>query len=318
MRIQNDFDCRPISCGHVYEKLNRTGWMTVTNYEVSNGLFLNLMYSDIDEFVNQDLVGETNYLALALMLRGAAEFQMEGTRVGFIPGAALFGAHYNKRMKMTVNTRRCTGLSLILSADASIGTLGDDPGLDEVLEAIRTKLGTGMNRLFRIPLEVAVLQESLLLELERNRCRDADYIGKRASQILHVLYRMPGPEWVEVPDVSDNLAVDRAVFMMTEDLSRRRTVREVCESLGIDEFWFINNFRRRYGMTPTGYVMHIRHIRSAAMLLAGHHKVSEVAENVGYSSKSMFLKAFRKINGCNPSEYVDNFDRMIEAYPGKA
>ena len=59
------------------------------------------------------------------------------------------------------------------------------------------------------------------------------------------------------------------------------------------------------GASPIAVLRQLR-MRQAAAMLASHNELSidQIARNVGYSSRSSFLRAFRKVYGMDPSEYV--------------
>lgn len=87
-----------------------------------------------------------------------------------------------------------------------------------------------------------------------------------------------------------------------KNLSEKISVAELAERCFYNPAYFGRLFKACYGENLKEYITEKR-IKRAMELLAENVSVSDVAENVGYSSKSAFYKAFRDFTGKNPNEF---------------
>ncbi|MBE6642045.1 MAG: helix-turn-helix domain-containing protein [Ruminococcaceae bacterium] len=118
--------------------------------------------------------------------------------------------------------------------------------------------------------------------LEKTSRSDTNYISKRDRQLLE-----PTVEYI------DNHLMDQEFSL--ENLS---------EISGVSDVYLRRVFKRKYGLSPAGYVTKER-IRLACMMLAdGNGKsISEIASEVGYKDSLYFSRVFKKSMGVSPTEY---------------
>ena len=103
---------------------------------------------------------------------------------------------------------------------------------------------------------------------------------------------------------------DRKILAPVETyLSEHITDGELCyESLaelsGVSEAYLRRIFKKRYGISPAGYVMRERIRISCSMLISGEvQTVERIALSVGYRDPLYFSRIFKKYMGVCPSEY---------------
>ncbi|MCI8946098.1 MAG: helix-turn-helix transcriptional regulator [Lachnospiraceae bacterium] len=78
----------------------------------------------------------------------------------------------------------------------------------------------------------------------------------------------------------------------------------------VSKYYLIRKFKRNVGMTPHRFCIQNR-IRKAQGLLHGKKAIGRIAADMGFYDQSHFDKAFQKIVGISPSEYVDS-KRLIQ------
>lgn len=66
---------------------------------------------------------------------------------------------------------------------------------------------------------------------------------------------------------------------------------------------FIHLFKEMTGMPPHRYMTTVRMRRAKEMLLHTDHRISEIAEMIGYADQNYFTRVFKKYTGMLPSEY---------------
>ncbi|WP_121969933.1 AraC family transcriptional regulator [Leptolyngbya sp. BC1307] len=102
-----------------------------------------------------------------------------------------------------------------------------------------------------------------------------------------------------------------------DDIQRLHYVREILKlqlndppslnglarQVGLNEFTLKQGFRHLFGTTVFGCLHHYRMERAKTLLADGHLNVTEVARDVGFTSRGHFAAAFRKKFGVNPKTY---------------
>ncbi|MDR2094792.1 MAG: response regulator [Treponema sp.] len=73
---------------------------------------------------------------------------------------------------------------------------------------------------------------------------------------------------------------------------------------GINSSYLSLLFKEVMGINFQDYLTHVRIRNAKEFLASGRFKVSEVAEKTGYTNRFYFSKAFKKIEGLSPSEFM--------------
>jgi AraC-like DNA-binding protein len=167
-------------------------------------------------------------------------------------------------------------------------------------------------------------------QLKYHRCGTATLPMQRiAQQILHCPYRgiakrmylegkvlelmgiLIGQE-VEIRDGKSNSqplqadVVDRihhAREIILQRLDNPLSLNELARRVGLNECTLKRGFRYCFGTTVFGYLRHHKLEQARELLETGDMKITEIAQAIGYTSRSPFAAAFRKQFGMNPKEY---------------
>ena len=91
--------------------------------------------------------------------------------------------------------------------------------------------------------------------------------------------------------------------IISQDLSRRYTARELAERFSVSESSLKNYFRSVYGKNFSTYTNEARMQRGALLLTTTDLSVTEIAAQVSYARQSKFTEAFKKQYGVTPLEY---------------
>jgi AraC-like DNA-binding protein len=82
------------------------------------------------------------------------------------------------------------------------------------------------------------------------------------------------------------------------------TVESLAEAAGMSRSAFAARFKELLGQTPLEYVTGWRMQKAMQLLEQRDKKLIEVARAVGYESDAAFSKAFKRVVGANPGEYI--------------
>ena len=107
--------------------------------------------------------------------------------------------------------------------------------------------------------------------------------------------------------------VDAGMKILTEKITSHPEQEQSIEALAADNFiskyYFIRKFKSSIGMTPHQFCIQNR-IRKSQSMLDGDKTISRIAAQMGFYDQSHFDKAFRRIVGISPSEYVNSKKRI--------
>jgi AraC-like DNA-binding protein len=82
------------------------------------------------------------------------------------------------------------------------------------------------------------------------------------------------------------------------------TVESLAEAAGMSRSAFAARFKELLGQTPLEYVTGWRMQKAMHLLQQRDKKLLDVARSVGYESDAAFSKAFKRVVGASPGEYL--------------
>ncbi|MBE9168873.1 helix-turn-helix transcriptional regulator [Pleurocapsales cyanobacterium LEGE 06147] len=92
--------------------------------------------------------------------------------------------------------------------------------------------------------------------------------------------------------------------ILLKHLDNPPSLTELAQRVKLNEYTLKQGFRQVFNTTVFGYLHEYRLEQARQLLNTGEMKVTEVAEAVGFASRSYFAIAFRKKFGLNPKEYL--------------
>lgn len=84
---------------------------------------------------------------------------------------------------------------------------------------------------------------------------------------------------------------------------RELPIETLAADIYVSKYYLIRKFRNSVGMTPHQFCIQNR-IRKSQGLLDEERPISRIAAEMGFYDQSHFDKAFQRIVGISPSEYV--------------
>ena len=95
-----------------------------------------------------------------------------------------------------------------------------------------------------------------------------------------------------------------ALSAVHDSLNTPWTVESLAEAAGMSRSAFAARFKEQLGQTPLEYVTEWRMQKAMRLLQQRDKKLIDVARLVGYESDAAFSKAFKRVVGANPGEYL--------------
>jgi AraC-like DNA-binding protein len=103
---------------------------------------------------------------------------------------------------------------------------------------------------------------------------------------------------------SSLMKIARCCNYIEENYSRQITMGEVAGVMGYSSGHFSRLFKLITGRTYKNYLDYVRVAEAKWMLAYGHEPVFRVAEMSGFENPSSFSRAFRRISGITPTQYI--------------
>ena len=126
-------------------------------------------------------------------------------------------------------------------------------------------------------------------------------------QILLLLYRILNGRGGETLNRLNGTSSGQAVYRVLKYIDREylhlTQVRQIAEALNYSEYHLCHVFREKMDMTVKEYLMRKKLTTAATLLESSSMTVSEIAEQLNFSSLHAFGQAFRRYMGASPSQY---------------
>jgi AraC family transcriptional activator of mtrCDE len=118
--------------------------------------------------------------------------------------------------------------------------------------------------------------------------------------------------WTERFPILSDPQIARALVAMLSDPTAAHTVNSLSSTAGLSRSAFMARFTRAIGLSPLAALKRLRMREAAGLLAASALHVDQIANLVGYASRSSFSRAFRSVYGTDPSDYrIENSAHAI-------
>ncbi len=101
--------------------------------------------------------------------------------------------------------------------------------------------------------------------------------------------------------------MDAGIKILTDKITcypeQELSIETLAADIFVSKYYLIRKFRNSVGMTPHQFCIQNR-IRKSQRLLDEEKTISRIAAEMGFYDQSHFDKAFQKIVGISPSEYI--------------
>jgi AraC-like DNA-binding protein len=98
--------------------------------------------------------------------------------------------------------------------------------------------------------------------------------------------------------------IGTALIAIHDRVNTPWTVESLADAAGMSRSAFAARFKELLGQTPLEYVTGWRMQKAMQLLEQRDKKLIDVARSVGYESGAAFSKAFKRVVGANPGEYL--------------
>jgi AraC family transcriptional activator of mtrCDE len=123
--------------------------------------------------------------------------------------------------------------------------------------------------------------------------------------------------WVERFALWSDPQIARAFAEMVSRPGAPHRVETLAQTAGLSRSAFMARFAEVFASSPMTVLRSLRMRQAAGLLLADKgSSIEQAAAQAGYSSRSSFWRAFRRVYGCDPTEYRRAADKALSALGG--
>ena len=110
---------------------------------------------------------------------------------------------------------------------------------------------------------------------------------------------------VEEPD-EDNDFLTQYIDIVKANISNQELdVSVIYQALGMSRANFYRKVKAVTGLSPIELIKNIRLEAGAKLLKESNMNISEIAQHIGFSSRSYFARSFKAVYGMSPTEYQE-------------
>lgn len=114
----------------------------------------------------------------------------------------------------------------------------------------------------------------------------------------------------KVPDNYKSVILKKIVEYLNDHCTERLRLNDIAGHFGLSPQYFCAFFKDNLGKTFVQHVNFLRIERASRLLRETDQPIMEIAFSVGFENFSYFIKRFREVFGCTPSEYRKNMGRL--------
>lgn len=164
-----------------------------------------------------------------------------------------------------------------------------------------------MSDLVYIPKINTPLELENILELARTEPPD---ISEKLVQLLFNLFFTLNHIIKNRP--KDSSVPARAKLYIDKSLRNKLTVEGLAKYFSLSPDYFCRIFKKEHGVSPSSYILNQRVEHSKAFLKTTNLSINELAMYFNFYDVPHFVRSFKKIVGCSPTEYRQKYQDSDE------
>ena len=161
-----------------------------------------------------------------------------------------------------------------------------------IIEAFRQ----GARDFFKKPVNTYQLKKTL-----GNLLRISNRDQEKRTPMVSRIQEVASPYDRATTDIPVNLL--KIIAHMEEHLADEMDLELLAKKAGMSKFHFCRTFKKYLELSPIQFLTHLRMDKAKTLLGCSSRSVSDVAETVGFTDLSNFIKNFKKVIGLTPTGY---------------
>lgn len=168
--------------------------------------------------------------------------------------------------------------------------------------------------------EIRNILESIVVEAINRDFVSKDIIGVKFMLVLFKLLRMVKDKQIkkddgfdmEIKNVSDSdHTFEKTLKYIRENLDKPIELAELSRQSGLEASYLCRIFKKRYGVTPRQYINDLRINKAKELMMNSGFNITQIAEQLGFSSVHYFSKHFKEKEKISPLDYRNKVHNNI-------
>ena len=155
------------------------------------------------------------------------------------------------------------------------------------------------------PSEVLVLNQ--LFKDQNSNSLSELYVKGKVYELLSLYFNKSQDSDQACPflDNEENVEkIKKAKQIIIDNISEPPSLQELANTIGLSLSKLKEGFKHIYGESVFNFLLDYKLEYARKMLLSRKHNVSEISLQIGYSTPSHFISAFKKKYGTTPKQYI--------------
>jgi AraC-like DNA-binding protein len=223
------------------------------------------------------------------VLEASGDFRDE-VRINVPPSGDLVG-------EIVAGTKEKAGLVVC----CGIVSVRYGPSLD-LFEHLNEVLAVDLSS---VPQALSAFQGIMAEQAQAIAGSDAMTAALMTQCLVHLFRRLPSQDEDALPWLValQDERLGRVVDMILDDPAAGYTVDSLAETAAMSRSAFAEQFGASFSRSPMNFVNHVRMQRAAQLLSVDNSSIDEIANAVGYTSRSHFSRAFKDYSGLPPNNF---------------
>ena len=160
-----------------------------------------------------------------------------------------------------------------------------------------------------IPNEIVVLNQ--MFDYGLHSSLEKLYTKGKVFELLSLYFHKTDSDKIQnCPFLEDEENVEKIIFsknFLIENMTNPPTLNELSDHVKLPLQHLKDGFKQIYGETVFAFLFNYKMEFARKLLTTKKYNVTEVSYEVGYSTPSHFIVAFKKKYGATPKKYLSNF-----------
>jgi AraC family transcriptional activator of pyochelin receptor len=284
------------------------GKSTLEETTLEKGFYLLHFQNESAKIQNFEREINSSFIQLHFCLRGKSKFLFNGGSYAFDVLDNRSILLYNPQRTLPINLEiqpKTTLISLLISIEKFHSLFSKESGYIPFLS------DENSNKKYyddaEIKPTVAIVLQQIINSNSNSAIRDL-YIKGKTYELLSLHFQQEentnGEYCPFLVDEQNVLKIRKAKEIIITNISEPPSLQELANEIGLNIKKLKEGFKQIYGDTVYSFLFDYKMEHARRLLESNQYNVNEVGSQVGYSTASHFIAAFKKKFGTTPKKYV--------------
>jgi len=280
--------------------------------QLENGFFVLLFKNETDTI--QEFTGDVTreYIQFHFCLKGSARFQFNNKNYAFdiLDGKNMLLFNTEKKLPLDLDLRsKSWVLSIYISIEKFHSLFSKEAAYIPFLSpnnTIKKHYDDGTTT----PQMAIVLNQ--IFNFSNNSSLKTLYVKGKIYELLSLYFNTNTTEDEKCPFLVDDayvMKIKKAKDIIIDRVAEPPTLQELATEVGLSLKKLKEEFKKIYGDTVFNFLFNYKMDFAKKMLETGNHNVTEVGMQIGYSTSSHFIAAFKKKYDITPKKYIQSLEK---------